>query len=67
MPPQKSPVVELRLPDFSNVFKREAKPLPMCDSAGLPYTDQAQISLLRGEYEEAAIHGGQEAVEKCFK
>lgn len=37
------------------------------DAAGLPYTDKDHIQLLQQEYESAAVHGGREAVEKCFK
>ncbi|KAG7671605.1 hypothetical protein Ndes2526B_g09233 [Nannochloris sp. 'desiccata'] len=36
------------------------------DAAGLPYTDKDHIQLLQQEYESAAVHGGREAVEKCF-
>ena len=62
-------LVELDLSAIGNFFKRNNPPESAMerDAAGLPYTDKEHIQFLQHEYEAAAVHGGQEAVEKCFK
>ena len=66
------PLVELNLGSVTNLFKhfggsKSEKPMAERDAAGLPYTDKDHIRLLQREYESAAVHGGREAIEKCFK
>lgn len=62
----KGSVVHINLKDFGNFFQ-PTQNMAELDNAGLPYTDAAQISALRQEYEAAAFHGGRMATEKCFK
>jgi hypothetical protein len=69
--PASDPIDEFNLGKVTNLFKqfrsRSDKPMAERDAAGLPYTDKDHIQLLQREYESAAVHGGREAVEKCFK
>jgi hypothetical protein len=70
--PSSEPLVELNVGSItSNLFKqfkRSDQPsMAERDTAGLPYTDKDHIQLLQREYESAAVHGGREAIEKCFK
>jgi|LakMenEpi03Aug12_release.lakeMendotaPanAssembly.Ray.scaffolds.fasta_scaffold1116406_1 hypothetical protein len=71
MPPT-DPIVEVNVGSLTNLFKQQFrsktdKPMAERDAAGLPYTDKEHIQLLQREYESAAVHGGREAIEKCFK
>lgn len=69
--PNSDPLVELNIGSIPNLFKRfrsdKSDKMAERDNAGLPYTDKDHIQLLQQEYESAAVHGGREAVEKCFK
>ena len=67
-----APVVQLDLSSIGGLFSKSIPSKPNAgmaerDAAGLPYTQKEQITALQCEYEEAAQHGGREAVEKCFK
>jgi len=70
--PTSDPLVELNIGSIPNPFKqfrsnKADQKMAERDAAGLPYTDKDHIQLLQQEYESAAVQGGREAVEKCFK